>query len=259
MDIRWRRGGETPGAVGNPERNEVTMSQNSTTAAETVLHPLRQAVTAAEARVAAATARHESAETDQAEELAAAALESAEEELDAAREALDGSDCPREWELSEAGYTYSTITACSAEEALTEARDNVDRSNYSSVDDEGPGGTMWIDVRVHCRETGEETSDTVTCEPDEPECPDHAAHDWQNPYEILGGLKDNPGVWGHGGGVICREVCVHCGCERTTDTWAQRPDNGEQGLTSVAYEPGKYATEVADLRADRTALKGGES
>jgi hypothetical protein len=40
---------------------------------------------------------------------------------------------------------------------------------------------------------------------------------------------------GHGGGVIIREVCAHCGKYRVTDTWAQRMDTGAQGLEAVEY------------------------
>lgn len=136
------------------------------------------------------------------------------------------------WDLYEgSGYPYATITADSAEEALEEAKSNVDRSNY-----EGADGTLWIDVRVINQVTGEEATDTVTLDPDVPACADGHDHDWQSPCAVVGGIKDNPGVWGHGGGVIIREVCAHCGTYRVTDTWAQRMDTGEQGLTSVAYE-----------------------
>lgn len=137
------------------------------------------------------------------------------------------------WDLYEGdmGSAYATITADSAEEALDQARNNVDRANYDDAD-----GTLWIDVRVVNPVTGEEATDTVTLEPDVPTCADGHDHDWQSPYSVVGGIEDNPGVWGHGGGVIIREVCAHCGTYRVTDTWAQRMDTGEQGLTSVAYE-----------------------
>jgi hypothetical protein len=85
----------------------------------------------------------------------------------------------------------------------------------------------------------------ITLDPIEPDCDGDQEHDWQSPYEIVGGIKENPGVWGHGGGVTITEVCIHCGCERFTDTWAQNPETGEQGLTSVAYTEGKYADEVS--------------
>lgn len=65
---------------------------------------------------------------------------------------------------------------------------------------------------------------TVTIQPDEPEC-EAAAHDWAE-----------ESVRGHGGGVVVVERCSHCGCSRTTDTWATNPSTGEQGLTSVSYE-----------------------
>lgn len=87
-------------------------------------------------------------------------------------------------------------------------------------------------------------SSRIEIEPEQPGCVEGEEHDWQSPYEILGGSKENPGVWGHGAGVFIHEVCMRCGCERVTDTWAQDPDTGEQGLCSVRYEPGKYADEI---------------
>lgn len=148
------------------------------------------------------------------------------------------------WKLYEEGTHYDTIDADTAEEALDVAKNNVDASNYNDVDK-----TMWIEVEVYCNETEERARATVQCDPDEPDCPSHAKHDWQSPHEIVGGLEENPGVHGHGGGVIITEVCMHCGCERVTDTWAQNPTTGEQGLESVTYDPGKYADEVEELRA----------
>jgi hypothetical protein len=68
------------------------------------------------------------------------------------------------------------------------------------------------------------------------------AHDWQSPYTLLGGLRDNPGVWGHGGGVVTREVCARCGTYRITDTWAHDPDTGEQGLRRISYADADVAS-----------------
>ena len=48
-------------------------------------------------------------------------------------------------------------------------------------------------------------------------------------------MAENPGVWGHGGGVIIEEHCTRCDATRTTDTWAQDGSTGQQGLTSVSY------------------------
>lgn len=68
----------------------------------------------------------------------------------------------------------------------------------------------------------------VQVDPVEPACDDgetHETHDY----------VDHGGPWGHGGGIICRERCRRCGLVRRTDTWATRPDNGEQGFTAVSY------------------------
>jgi hypothetical protein len=154
----------------------------------------------------------------------------ADDARDSAAAALAGSSEPRRWKLTEEGHDYATITASSLAEALDLARANVDASNYEVTE------TIWIDVRVSCELTGECDSDTVALDPSEPDCEEGHEHDWGSPHEVVGGLTENPGVFGHGGGVLIHEVCAHCGSHRHTDTWAQRPDTGQQGLTSVRYE-----------------------
>lgn len=119
--------------------------------------------------------------------------------------------------------------------------------------------TAWVTVATYRKgidDSGEIVQ--VGCEwhkialtPDEPDCIDGHDHDWQSPYSILGGLEENPGVWGSGGGVIIHECCMLCGCGRTTDTWAQDMSDGEQGLESVEYHDAEYADEVNDLHIQR--------
>lgn len=92
-------------------------------------------------------------------------------------------------------------------------------------DDEAEAIELTIDREWH----------SVEIAPDEPDCTDGHEHDWRAPYSVLGGLRENPGVQGHGGGVVITEVCAHCGTYRVTDTWAQRSDTGEQGLRGVEY------------------------
>lgn len=96
----------------------------------------------------------------------------------------------------------------------------------------------------------DENTHEITLTAEEPDCDEGQEHDWQAPYEIVGGIKENPGVWGHGGGVIIHEVCIHCGCERVTDTWAQNRETGEQGLTSVEYSLDKYRDKVEAMKED---------
>jgi hypothetical protein len=85
--------------------------------------------------------------------------------------------------------------------------------------------------------------------PTEPKCcSDNGDHDWQAPQNLVGGCDQNPGVFGHGGGVLIYEVCMNCGTEKVTDNWAQDPSNGEQGLDEITYVVGKYADEVEKMK-----------
>lgn len=121
----------------------------------------------------------------------------------------------------------------SIDEALAEAIEWAEGGEWDTS-----GGTIWVDVSVES-EDGDELRETVAIHPAEPDC-DGSGHDWQSPHEIVGGIESNPGVWGHGGGVVVHECCVRCGCRRTTDTCATRPDTGEQGLTSISYNEDYY-------------------
>jgi hypothetical protein len=204
-------------------------------------HPLRAAVELAEFALKAAQEDLDGI-TEPADDCAEGwAVSEAEDRLRDAQLALVGSDCPRKWALREEGFEYDTITAESAEEALGIARDNCDRANYSEST-----GTLYIDVRVSCEETGEDASETVTLEAPEPDCEIGETHNWQSPHCLVGGLEENPGVHGHGGGVVITEVCLHCGCKRVRDTWAQNPTNGQQGLESVEYEENAFTSDELD-------------
>ena len=104
-------------------------------------------------------------------------------------------------------------------------------------------------ARHHCAVidtwTGEEHHETHTVEPDEPQCIDGGhRHGWGSPIEIVGGIKDNPGVHGKGGGVLIHEVCRRCGHHRHTDTWATDGQTGEEGLRSVSYTQPDAASEA---------------
>lgn len=163
--------------------------------------------------------------------------------VDAAREALRDSREPREWTLSHDGHTYGTTVARSAADALRVARRDVDPADY-----DGCSWPLIVEVSVRCEATGESDSDTTVVDQPEPECSSDEGHDWQSPLEIVGGIAENPGVWGNGGGVICREACLRCGCGRITDTWAQDPSTGRLiGHDVVTYEPDLYADEVAGV------------
>lgn len=130
----------------------------------------------------------------------------------------DGPAKPEIWYATDGNATIE-IEAESSKEA---AQEYVDGGDWGPLD-----STTWI--TVHCwqqtaagRKLNEE-SHTITLNPEEPACTAHF-HNWLD-------LSVN----GNGGGVTIRERCAECGLKRTTNTWAQNPETGEQGLRSVQY------------------------
>ena len=80
------------------------------------------------------------------------------------------------------------------------------------------GGGELVEERI------EEETHKIEIEPEEPNCTELENHAW-----------DSSGVYGHGGGVTETEICRHCGTYRRSDSWAQDPFDGEQGLRSIEY------------------------
>jgi hypothetical protein len=110
--------------------------------------------------------------------------------------------------------------------------------------------TFWVDVSVKLKGTNNAGWYKITMHPEEPECTQDE-HDWQSPYWLLGGVKENPGCWGHGGGAVSEAVCLHCGCSRLEDTWAQDMSDGTQGHYAIEYTPGKYEEELAEHKKNK--------
>ena len=135
------------------------------------------------------------------------------------------------------------IQACTLADALDLAESWTLEGDWGE-----PEETIWASVDVRCEATGEEDSRRVAIDPEPPKCERGEEHEWKGPIEIVGGIEENPGVWGHGGGVLIHRVCMKCGCGRTVDTWAQDRNTGEQGLESVSYEPGKYSHVIGEQR-----------
>lgn len=84
-------------------------------------------------------------------------------------------------------------------------------------------GPVWARLAIAC--DGEDDGvTTIVLQQTAPECPHEGGHEWE---------QDS--VRGHGGGVLIREVCAHCGAVQVTDTWASCPDTGEEGFRVVSY------------------------
>ncbi|WP_019592023.1 hypothetical protein [Thioalkalivibrio sp. ALE20] len=80
---------------------------------------------------------------------------------------------------------------------------------------------------------------SVRLDPPVPPC-EADQHDWCSPHELLGGLEENPGVSGNGGGVIITEVCRHCGRYRVTNTWDQ--SQGPEPVETIEYHEADEAS-----------------
>ena len=169
------------------------------------------------------------------------ATEAADLARDAARAALAGSTELRAWTIAylDSSGVEESIMATSTDDALRQAEDGVRGGDWGNGEDPS---TTYVDVEVTCALSGVHERVTVVIHPDEPDCASSHSHDWRSPIELVGGCVENPGVVGHGGGVIVHEVCRWCGLHRRTDTDATRRDNGQQGMTEVSYQPADAET-----------------
>ena len=131
--------------------------------------------------------------------------------------------------VCEADNCKMEISAASPREA---AEEFISSGSYPEESE-----TYWVSVYVRPADAGPEDGEyiKVAIDPEEPPC-DLGEHDWQSPHEVVGGLPENPGVFGHGGGAKKITVCAHCGVYRIWDGWAADPEDGEQGLESVSYQ-----------------------
>jgi hypothetical protein len=158
------------------------------------------------------------ANVDDAIEQATATAAVCEATVDAARAALRDSDEIRRYEIRDdnGAWHVDSTPADLDDDVAASVRDG---------DWDAEGRSWTWHGRSSCAATGEEHTHSVEIAAEVPDCVDDE-HDWQSPHSVLGGLRENPGVWGKGGGVMIREVCAHCGRYRLIDTWA---DDGRGG------------------------------
>ena len=172
----------------------------------------------------------DSAQGDAADSTTGRASLAADAEVDVALAALIASDEERDWCCGDdyGSWTERGGSVDSVLGALEAAHD-------SEWDDDARQRTRVTWYRIRCELTGEEGRCMVTADPPEPKCARGHEHDWQEPYSVLGGLKENPGVWSSGAGISSRSVCACCGAYRVFDSGAQDPGTG-CCYTSTTYE-----------------------
>ena len=89
-------------------------------------------------------------------------------------------------------------------------------------------------------------------EPEAPECAEGEEHAWESPYEIVGGCKDNPGVWGLGGTTLTfHSVCCRCGAHKHETSYGSQRNPGQ--CDQVTYEEANDETKewIARHNEDR--------
>jgi hypothetical protein len=155
----------------------------------------------------------------------------------------------RKWHTNDGGEPQ-TFQCDSAQEACQKNAD----TNYWEKESK----TTWVDVTAwqdgidadgNIRQVNDHTI-TMTVDAEVPDCVKGKSHDWISPHKLVGGCEDDPGVFSHVCGLIHREVCRYCGTEKVTDTWAQNPSNGQQGLESESYEKNKYQDRLEEIDED---------
>jgi len=169
---------------------------------------------------------------------------------------MSDNKCEMTYEMTDVCGGEETITAESDKDAIAQTKEWLSGGEYDTTE-----GTVYVHGHVRRADLPDDIDGvssipvSVVIHPDEPDCTGRDGHAWVSPVEVVHGCKENPGVYGHGGGVIITEVCRYCGAYRVTDTWAQDEYTGEQGLRSVAYRPADDVSEawVARQTADARA------
>lgn len=132
--------------------------------------------------------------------------------------------------------------AATAEQA---AWGSVGSSSGVHDDEDEPETVVWTyacSIEAACPDGQVRDLEESASAEDEPEvateCDDGGEHDWRKPYDLVGGIRENPGCWGSGHGSVSHQyVCVRCGLGRVIDHGATDRSNGSQ-CTRTTYQPG---------------------
>lgn len=92
--------------------------------------------------------------------------------------------------------------------------------------------------------SGTFSDDLPECQSDAPGTGDDYGHEWVSPFSLVGGIRDNPGVWSNGGTrYTFKRVCRCCGMYQTeVDPGCQR--NPGEALCTITLEDRDEASET---------------
>jgi len=158
--------------------------------------------------------------------------ETLEDAIEAGREWIEAGD----WS-SEDG-TYRTITLpCSVREII---RYRSEPLPGESIDDDGDlidADGYLIHTAADMGEIDEDATDdndsydcSGTYSDELPECDasEDGEHDWQSPHSIVGGIRENPGVWSNGGtSYSTKSVCACCGAHKHETCYGSQRNPGQ--------------------------------
>ena len=103
--------------------------------------------------------------------------------------------------------------------------------------------SAWVRVTVNPEGDDVTMSGIVSIHPEAPACKPGEAHDWRNPYAVVGGDPDHPGIAQRGLGCVTTTVCRHCGVYRIVDDTGEAEGAPEadpedrEGWLCEAYRP----------------------
>lgn len=143
-----------------------------------------------------------------------------EDAIEAGREWIEEGD----WSSEDGTYRTITLQCCVREivryrseplpgESIDEDGDLIDAEGYlihtaadmGEIDEDATSDNDSHDC------SGEYSDDLPECEISE-----DGEHDWQSPHSLVGGIKENPGVWSNGGTCwTTKSVCACCGKYKT--------------------------------------------
>lgn len=138
------------------------------------------------------------------------------------------------YRISEDGGASEIIDADDLKSAVAAAKEWASEGSYDervmvsvyvqSVDEDGDDTDEYGSAEV---EAGPE--------PEAPECAEGEEHEWESPHELVGGIKENPGVWSLGGTTMTfHYVCGHCGAHKHETCYGSQRNPGQ--CDQVTYE-----------------------
>lgn len=168
----------------------------------------------------------------------------ADDARDVAREAWLASDEPREWRVSD-DSARDTLYEVAPDDASDAVEAWLTGGDWDTS--EGPLYLVAYAVSLDVV-TGEAVEHTRVCgeatiEQPEPDCLDGVGHDWCAPHSVVGGLRENPGVYGAGAGITSRRVCARCGAYSVYESARQDSGTGRYH-EATRYEEADDASET---------------